>query len=232
MQITQFFDLESCTFTYLLTDHETRLALIIDPVIEHADLYLQHCQTSDITLSYTLETHTHADHITAAATLRQQTNCKIVMGKQSQAQGVDIHLDDGETIAIGQTIIQAMTTPGHTDDSVCYLCEDAVFTGDTLLIRSTGRTDFQSGSPLAQYASITDKLFTLPDNRRVFPAHDYKVITQSTIGDEKRYNPRLQVQSAAEYATIMNTLKLEHPRKMDIAVPANLHCGDLENTDV
>lgn len=228
MLFRQFLDRESCTFTYLLAEDYNTPAIIIDPVREHLDLYSQFITEFGLDLLYCIDTHTHADHITASGMLAKQHHCQIVGGTQSQAQPIDIHVTDGQQLTFGNVTITALYTPGHTDDSYCYLCEDCLFTGDILLIRGSGRTDFQSGSPFQEYESITKKLFTLPDDTRVYPAHDYKIATVSTIGEEKRFNPRLRVTNADDYANIMNNLNLERPQKMDIAVPANLKCGLLE----
>jgi glyoxylase-like metal-dependent hydrolase (beta-lactamase superfamily II) len=228
MLFRQFLDRESCTFTYLIAKDYNSPAAIIDPVIEHIDLYNQFIEEFELDLVYCIETHTHADHITGSGLLSKKHGSKIVVGAQSQAQPVDIHISDQQKLTLGNLTITALYTPGHTDDSYSYLCEGRLFSGDTLLIRGSGRTDFQSGSPQQEYESITTKLLTLPDETLVYPAHDYKVLNVSTIGEEKRFNPRLQAKNADDYAKIMDNLNLTRPQKMDIAVPANLKCGLLE----
>ncbi|MCH9644628.1 MAG: MBL fold metallo-hydrolase [Gammaproteobacteria bacterium] len=227
MFLRQFCDPETSTFTYVLGCLDSRKACIIDPVFENHDLYLKLLNEWQLSLLYSLETHTHADHITAATQLKQSTNCSIGIPKQSQATGADETFDDGTIIHIGKLKITALFTPGHTDDCYCFLCEDCVFTGDTLLIRATGRTDFQAGNAKLAYHSITEKLLTLPDATRLFPGHDYKILNESTIGEEKQFNPRLQVSSADEYAAIMEKLNLPLPKNIKSAVTANLHCGNI-----
>ncbi len=228
MLLRQFLDRETCTFTYLIAEDYNKPAALIDPVLEHLELYNQLIEQFQLDLVYSIETHTHADHITASGRLAQTHGCHIVVGQQSQAQSAAIRISDQQTLAIGKLTLTAIYTPGHTDDSYCYLCEGCLFTGDTLLIRGSGRTDFQSGNAIDEYNSITQKLFTLAHDTIVYPAHDYKVLTSSTIGEEKRFNPRLQVKTAKEYAAIMNNLNLTRPKKMDIAVPANLKSGLME----
>lgn len=225
MFLRQFLETDTCTFTYLIADKIGGHAAIIDPVISCVDTYLEFIEEFNLTLEYTLDTHTHADHITGSGLLHEKLGSQIVMGSQSKACCVDKHVSDGDTLSIGTLVIKALHTPGHTDDSYCFACEDALFTGDTLLIRGTGRTDFQSGDARLQYHMITEKLFAYPDETRVYPGHDYKVATMSTIGEEKRFNPRLQVSNEEEYAELMNSLNLPRPKHIDTAIPANLHCG-------
>lgn len=225
MFLRQFFETDTCTFTYLIADKVGGEAAIIDPVLKCVDTYIHFINEFDLKLVYTLETHTHADHITGASRLHAELGANIVMGAQSQASCINQYINDSDTLSLGELTITALHTPGHTDDSYSFACEDALFTGDTLLIRGTGRTDFQHGNAKLQYRMITEKLFSYPDNTRVFPGHDYKVATISTIGEEKRFNPRLQVASADEYAAIMDNLNLPRPKHIDEAVPANLQCG-------
>lgn len=229
MIFRQLFDKESHTYTYLLGDEVSRQALLIDPVLESQDMYLQLLAELDLTLAYVLDTHTHADHITAAGRLRDTTGCITFLGEEAQSTCVSHGLKDGEKIRLGSLCLTAIHTPGHTDDSYTYVLEHAnqhyAFTGDTLLIRGTGRTDFQNGNAAEQYRSIFDKLLTLPSNTWVYPGHDYKGWTVSSIAEEQHHNPRLQVASEAEYVTLMNNLKLPNPKLMDIAVPANRSCG-------
>ncbi len=226
----QLFDPVSCTYTYLLADERSREAIIIDPVLEKIELYGQLINELGIKLLYTLDTHTHADHVTASGKLGQQFHCEVTTGERSKALHVTLRLKDGETLKLGELTLTSMYTPGHTDDCYSYLCNDRVFTGDTLLIRGTGRTDFQSGDSIAQYDSLFNKLLKLPEHTYVYPAHDYKGMTMSTIGEEIRYNPRLQVSSPEEYAEIMDNLNLARPKMMDVAVPANLQSGLINET--
>jgi sulfur dioxygenase len=199
--------------------------LIIDPVLEKVDRYLQLVKELDLNLVKAVDTHLHADHITGLGALRDRTHCITVMGEQSNVDVVSMRVADGDRLEIEGLALDVIYTPGHTDDSYSFLCGDRVFTGDTLLIRGTGRTDFQNGDPRAQYHSIFDRLLKLPDETLVYPAHDYKGDTVSTIGEERAYNPRLQVKSVQEYIDVMNNLKLANPKMMDVAVPANQHQG-------
>lgn len=225
MQFRQLFDQESCTYTYLLACERSKEAIFIDPVDKHLNSYITLIRELDLQLVVALDTHVHADHITAIGKLREKTKCESIMGEKTKAECVSHYLSDNEYLKIGDLSIKAMYTPGHTDDSYCFLMGDRVFTGDTLLIRGTGRTDFQNGSAEAQYDSLFKRVLQLPESTFVFPAHDYKGWTKSTIGEEKKYNPRLQVNTKNEYVQIMNNLSLPNPRLMDIAVPANLKCG-------
>jgi glyoxylase-like metal-dependent hydrolase (beta-lactamase superfamily II) len=179
----------------------------------------------DVHLVFAVDTHVHADHVTALGQLSDQTQCVSIMGQESRAECVARKITDGEVLAFDGLELTAWHTPGHTDDSYSFIMNDRVFTGDTLLIRGTGRTDFQNGDAAAQYDSLFNKLLTLDPETLVYPAHDYKGWTVSTIGEEKRHNPRLQVRSRDEYITLMNGLKLADPKQMDVAVPANLACG-------
>jgi sulfur dioxygenase len=221
----QLFDATSGTYTYLLASRIGGEALIIDPVLEKVDRYLTLIRELDLHLVKAVDTHLHADHITGIGALRDSTNCITVMGEQSQVDVVSMRLSDGDRMHIEGLELESIYTPGHTDDSYCFRMADRVFTGDTLLIRGTGRTDFQNGCPRAQYESIFNRLLRLPDDTMVFPAHDYKGDTVSTIGEERRCNPRLQVKSVDEYIVLMNGLNLSNPKMMDVAVPANMRQG-------
>lgn len=225
MIFRQLFDSVSGTYTYLLASRPGGEALIIDPVIEKVDRYLQLVRELDLKLVKAVDTHLHADHITGLGALRDHTHCITVMGEQTKADVVAMRVAEGDRIAIEGLSLDVLYTPGHTDDSYSFLTGGRVFTGDTLLIRGTGRTDFQNGDPRQQYDSIFNKLLRLPDETLVYPAHDYKGDTVSTIGEEKHFNPRLRVKSVDEYVELMNNLKLPNPKMMDVAVPANVHVG-------
>ena len=225
MIFRQLFDSVSGTYSYLLASRPGGEALILDPVLEKADRYCKLMQELDLRLVKAVDTHLHADHVTGLGELRDRTQCITIMGEQSKADVVSMRVSDGDKVMIEGLSLDVMYTPGHTDDSYSYLMGDRVFTGDTLLIRGTGRTDFQNGSSRAQYESIFNRLLKLPEETMVFPAHDYKGDTVSTIGEEKRYNPRLQVRSVDEYIELMANLKLPNPKMMDVAVPANMHVG-------
>jgi sulfur dioxygenase len=225
MIFRQLFDSTSGTYTYLLASRHGGEALIIDPVIERVDRYLQLVRELDLKLVKAVDTHLHADHITGLGALRDRTHCITVMGESTKADVVSMRVAEGDHIAIEGLRLDVLFTPGHTDDSYSFLHGDRIFTGDTLLIRGTGRTDFQNGDPRAQYDSIFNKLLKLPDETLVYPAHDYKGETVSTIGEEKLFNPRLKVKSVDEYIGLMNNLNLPNPKMMDVAVPANMHVG-------
>lgn len=225
MLFRQLFDPVSCTYTYLLASRRGGEALIIDPVLERVDRYLQLIRELDLRLVKAVDTHLHADHVTALGKLRDETECITVMGEQSGVDVVSMRVADGDRLTIEGISLDVLYTPGHTDDSYCFMLADRVFTGDTLLIRGTGRTDFQNGDSRAQYDSIFNRLLKLPEETLVFPAHDYKGDTVSTIGEERRHNPRLQVRDAEEYAALMAGLKLANPKMMDVAVPANMKQG-------
>jgi sulfur dioxygenase len=231
MIFRQLFDSTSGTYTYLLASRRGGEALIIDPVLERVDRYLQLVRELDLRLVKAIDTHLHADHVTGLGALRDRTHCITVMGEQTHADVVSMRVAEGDRVEVEGVRLDVLYTPGHTDDSYSYLLADRVFTGDTLLIRGTGRTDFQNGDPRAQYDSIFNKLLKLPEETLVYPAHDYKGETVSTIGEEKRFNPRLKVNSIDEYAELMNNLKLANPKMMDVAVPANMHVG-LHQDDV
>lgn len=225
MIFRQLFDSTSSTYTYLLASRAGGEALIIDPVLERVERYLKLIEELDLRLVKAVDTHVHADHITGLGALRDHTKCITVMGEQSGVDVVSMRVSDGDRLSIEGISLDVIYTPGHTDDSYSFSMPDRVFTGDTLLIRGTGRTDFQNGDARAQYDSIFNRLLRLPDETFVFPAHDYKGDTVSTIGEERRHNPRLQVRSAEEYAALMQGLNLPNPKMMDVAVPANLRQG-------
>ncbi len=225
MIFRQLFDGASYTYTYLLAARPGGEALIIDPVLDKVDRYILLLGELDLRLVKAVDTHVHADHITGLGALRDRTHCITVMGKQSKVDVVSMRVSEGDTIDVEGISLNVLHTPGHTDDSYCFCMDDRVFTGDTLFIRGTGRTDFQHGDPHAAYDSLFNKLLRLPDDTLVYPGHDYKGDTVSTIGEEKAHNPRLQVNSAEEYAAIMDNLNLADPKMMDVAVPANLSIG-------
>jgi sulfur dioxygenase len=225
MIFRQLFDTASCTYSYLLASRRGGEALIIDPVLDKVDRYLQLMRELDLRLVKAIDTHLHADHLTGLGALRDRTHCITVMGERSNVDVVSMRVGDGDRLTIEGVSLDVLYTPGHTDDSYSFVMADRVFTGDTLLIRGTGRTDFQNGDARAQYESLFGRLLKLPDETLVFPAHDYKGDTVSTIGEEKRFNPRLQVKSVDEYVALMNSLNLPNPKMMDVAVPANLRVG-------
>ena len=225
MIFRQLFDSTSSTYTYLLASRHGGEALIIDPVLERVDRYIQLLKELDLRLVKAIDTHLHADHITGLEALAERTRCITVMGAQTKADVVSIRVSDGDPVGIEGLTLEALYTPGHTDDSYSYILSDRVFSGDTLLIRGTGRTDFQNGDPRAQFDSLFGRLLKLPDETMVYPAHDYKGDTVSTIGEEKAFNPRLQVKSVDEYVELMNNLNLPNPKMMDVAVPANMRIG-------
>jgi glyoxylase-like metal-dependent hydrolase (beta-lactamase superfamily II)/rhodanese-related sulfurtransferase len=225
MIFRQLFEPVSCTFSYLIASRDGGEALIIDPVLDKVDRYLQLLDELDLKLIKAIDTHVHADHISGLGALRDRTRCITVMGENSGVDVVSMRVSDGDRVSIEGLTLEARHTPGHTDDSFSFVMDDHVFTGDTLLIRGTGRTDFQNGDPVAQYHSLFDVLLKLPDRMLVYPAHDYKGDTVSTIAEERAFNPRLQVKSVDEYVEIMNNLNLPNPKMMDVAVPANLKIG-------
>ncbi len=235
MLFRQLFHAGSGTYTYLLGCEEGRECILIDPVIDNVETYLQLLPQLGLTLVAALDTHLHADHISALGALRDRTGCLSMMGEPARAICVSQVIRDGDMIDFGKLAVKTLHTPGHTDDSYCFLLaagsdqtilEDWLFTGDTLLIRGSGRTDFQNGSAQDQYRSIFGVLLALPDRTRVYPGHDYKGWTISTIGEERAFNPRLQVADEASYVELMGNLKLDNPKWMDVAVPANLACGN------
>ena len=222
MIFKQLFDNKSSTYTYLIASDKGREALIIDPVSDNIDTYINLLNDLNLKLVKVIDTHIHADHITALNELNKRTNCTRIMGEKSKSEVIDLKIKEDEIIKIDNINLKALYTPGHTDCSYSFLMNDRVFTGDTLLINGTGRTDFQNGNPFQSYDSIFNKILKLPKETLVFPAHDYNGKKYSTIKNEKMYNPRLQVSSAKEYAEIMNNLNLADPKMMDIAVPANV----------
>ena len=222
MIFEQLFDVKSSTYTYILSSGKGREALIIDPVLEHTEEYLKLLNKLELKLVKVIDTHIHADHITGLNELSERTNCTKIMGDNSKSEVVDLRVKEDENVKIDNINLKVMYTPGHTDCSYSFLMNDRVFTGDTLLINGTGRTDFQNGNAKQQYDSIFNKLLKLPENTIVFPAHDYNGKKHSTIGSERKNNPRLQVNSVDQYVEIMNNLKLANPKMMDVAVPANL----------
>ena len=221
MIFKQLFDNKSSTYTYIISSGKGREALIIDPVIEDTSQYLKLLKELELKLVKVIDTHIHADHISGLNELSMQTSCSKIMGEQSKSEVLDIRVKDDEKIKIEKIELKSIYTPGHTDCSYSFFMKDRVFTGDTLLINGTGRTDFQNGNPHDAYDSLFKKILKLPEKTLLYPAHDYNGKTHSTIENEKNNNPRLQVKSAQEYAEIMNNLKLSDPKMMDIAVPAN-----------
>jgi glyoxylase-like metal-dependent hydrolase (beta-lactamase superfamily II) len=224
MIFRQLFDADTGTYTYLLGDRGTRQALLIDPVRERVDRDLKLIDELGLKLAYVLDTHVHADHVTGAGLLRERTGATTAGGK-SGAKCVDRRLAHGERIEVGAIELVALETPGHTDDGLSFLVGDMVFTGDALLVRGTGRTDFQNADPGLLYDAITRVLFTLPDDTLVYPGHDYRGMTVSTVGEGKRHNPRLGGRSREEFIRLMSSLDLPQPRKIREAVPANRACG-------
>jgi sulfur dioxygenase len=225
MIFRQLFDIASSTYTYLLASRKGGEAVIIDPVDVHTAMYLSIIEQLDLKLVYAMDTHTHADHITALGSLRDVTSCTTVMGVHSRAECVDLKVAENQVINVDGLKLIAMYTPGHTYESFSFVMDDRVFTGDVLLYRGTGRTDFQGGDPHQSWDSIINKLFRLPEDTLIYAAHDYKGWTASSIAEEKQYNPRLAGKTESEYIAIMNSLNLPNPKIMDIAVPANLACG-------
>jgi sulfur dioxygenase len=226
MLFKQLFDIESSTLTYLIADTDSREALLIDPVKTEIETYKTLLNEYGLTLKYSLETHVHADHITASGILRKELNCQTAVGQLCGAKSADIQIEDWTAFHLGDAeTITARTTPGHTPGSVSFLWRDKVFTGDCLLINGCGRSDFQGGDAGALYDSITQKLFSLPDETLVYPGHDYKGYRVSSIGQEKLINPRLAGKTRDEFIELMNNLNLPKPKLIDIAVPANRYCG-------
>ena len=221
MIFRQLFDKTSSTYTYLLASAKGREALIIDPVLENVERYIQLLTELDLKLVKVIDTHIHADHISGIAELRDQTNCVTIMGDKTPADVVSMQVSDEELIEIDGLEFKALFTPGHTSESFSFLMGDRIFTGDALLIRGTGRTDFQNGSASDSYDSIFNYILKLPEETFVYPAHDYNGNTVSTIKEEKKFNPRLQVKSKQEYIDIMNNLNLPDPKMMDVALLAN-----------
>ena len=225
MFFKQLFDKASCTYTYLVASAKGREALIIDPVLENVDNYIILLNELNLKLVKVIDTHIHADHITGASKLKDQTKCITIMGDHTPADAVEIKVKDEEIIKLDQLKIKALHTPGHTSDSFSFLMNDYLFSGDTLLINGTGRTDFQNGSAKEAYNSIFNKLLKLPEKTLLYPAHDYNGEKVSSIGKEKKFNPRLQVNSENEYIEIMNKLNLQEPKMMAINVARNIKLG-------
>mgnify|MGYP005727571423 FL=1 len=225
MIFKQLFDQKSSTYTYLIASAKGREALIIDPVIENVDQYIQLLKELELRLVKVIDTHIHADHVTGASKLKNITKCSTIMGDHTPAESVEIKVKDDEYIGLDNLKIRAMYTPGHTSDSYCFLMNNQLFSGDTLLINGTGRTDFQNGSATDAYNSIFNKLLKLPEDTLLYPAHDYKGEKVSTIGKEKKQNPRLQVNSVDEYVEIMNNLNLKKPKEIDFNVAKNINLG-------
>lgn len=229
MLFRQFIDSVSSTYTYLIASAPAREAVIIDPVKEQYEQYVTAIDQLGLRLVTAIDTHTHADHITALGDLRDRTGCMSIMGEYTRAECVSTHVKDGEILDTDGVKLQALYTPGHTDESFSFVlgpsAPRAVFSGDVLMIRGSGRTDFQNGDPGKSWDSITNTLFRLPDQTMLYPAHDYKGWTVSTIGEERHHNPRLAGRTRAEYIDIMQNLNLPDPKMMDVAVPSNLACG-------
>ena len=225
MIFKQIFDKKSSTYTYMIASDKGREALIIDPVLENIDNYIKTLNELDLKLVKVIDTHIHADHITGASQLNKKTNCCTMMGEHTPAESVQIKVKENEIIEIDGLKMKAIYTPGHTSDSYSFLMNNLLFSGDTLLINGTGRTDFQNGNAKDAYHSIFNKLLRLPEETILYPGHDYNGKKASTIGNEKKFNPRLQVNSEIEYEEIMNNLKLPKPKLMDINVPRNIKLG-------
>ncbi|MGH6875844.1 MAG: MBL fold metallo-hydrolase [Rhizomicrobium sp.] len=228
MIFRQLFDPQSSTYTYLLGDAETHESVLIDPVFEQARRDAALLGELGLALRWTLETHIHADHVTGAWLLQEKLGSRIALAAASGAEGADRYLKNGEEITFGSRSLRVMATPGHTGGCVTYVCDDAsrAFTGDCLLVRGTGRTDFQGGDAALMYRSVRERIFALPDSCLLYPAHDYRGLTCSSVGEERRFNPRLGDEIAlGDFCGHMANLKLAHPKQMDVAVPANLRCG-------
>ena len=225
MIFKQLFDNKSSTYTYLIASAKGREAIIIDPVLENVDEYISHLKELDLKLVKVIDTHIHADHVTGASKLKINTNCTTIMGENSPAETVDIKLEDDGIVKIDQLSIRAMFTPGHTSDSYSFIMDNYLFSGDTLLINGTGRTDFQNGSSKDSYHSLFNKLLKLPEETILYPGHDYNGKKSSTIGKEKKFNPRLQVENVDQYIEIMSNLKLSKPIMIDQNISRNLTLG-------
>jgi len=225
MLFRQLFDKSSSTYTYLIASAKGREALIIDPVLENIEQYIKLLNELDLKLVKVIDTHIHADHITAASKLKNKTNCTTIMGEHTPSDAVEIKVKDNEIIYVDKLEIKVIYTPGHTKDSYSFLMDDYLFSGDTLLINGTGRTDFQGGNSEDSYNSIFNRLLKLPEETFLYPAHDYNGQTVSSIGKEKKFNPRLQVNGINEYIDIMNNLNLSKPKFMDINVASNIKLG-------
>lgn len=224
MLIRQLFDQDTFTYTYLVADEVARVAALIDPVLGQVERDLSLLDQLGLKLTHVLDTHVHADHVTGAGLLRERTGAHVVASPLG-AECADTKVRDGDEIRLGSVVIKVLATPGHTDDSLSFVVGKNVFTGDALFVRGTGRTDFQNGNAEQLYASITEKLFALPDDTVVWPGHDYRGHASSTIAEEKKHNPRVAGKSKAEFVTLMAALNLPRPKYLDIAVPANKECG-------
>ncbi len=235
MIFRQLFDPDSSTYSYLIGDESSGEALLIDSVVGRTEQTLQLIEQLGLNLTLAIDTHTHADHITGLGALRDATGCKTMMGRESLADCLSDTFADGDQLKFGNLYVEVIYSPGHTDDSYSFYLPESqsdnnqpmLFSGDTLLIRGTGRTDFQNGNAGHQYNSLFNRLLKLPDNTLVYPAHDYKGWMVSSINEEKKHNPRLQVTNREDYIALMDSLDLPNPKMMDIAVPANRSCGDL-----
>ena len=225
MIFEQLFDKRSSTYTYFVASAENREALIIDPVLENIEDYIKLLNKLDLKLVKVIDTHIHADHVTGASKLKDKTQCVTIMGEHTPTDAVEIKVKDEEIIKLDHLRIKALYTPGHTSDSFSFLMDNCLFSGDTLLINGTGRTDFQNGSSKDAYNSLFNRLLKLPDETLLYPAHDYKRETVSTIGKEKKFNPRLQVKNVEEYTEIMKNLNLKRPSEIDFNVASNLKLG-------
>jgi len=225
MIFKQLFDTKSSTYTYLISSGKGREALIIDPVLENVGQYINTLKELDLKLVKVIDTHIHADHVTGASKLKSVTKCSTIMGDHTPAISVEIKVKDDEYINLDNLKIRAMYTPGHTSDSYCFLMNNYLFSGDTLLINGTGRTDFQNGNPKDAYNSIFNKLLKLPEETLLYPAHDYKGEKVSTIGKEKKTNPRLQINSVDEYIEIMDNLNLKKPAEIETNISRNINLG-------
>ena len=225
MIFKQVFDQKSSTYTYIIASAEGREALIIDPVLENVEDYIKLLTELNLKLVKVIDTHIHADHVTGAGKLRDKTQCVTIMGEHTPTDAVEIKVKDEEIIKLDQLKIKALYTPGHTSDSFSFLMDNYLFSGDTLLINGTGRTDFQNGNSKDAYNSLFNRLLKLPDETLVYPAHDYKGEKVSSIGKEKKFNPRLQVNNVEEYIEIMNNLNLKKPAAIDFNVANNLKLG-------
>ena len=225
MIFKQVFDIKTSTYTYLIASAKGREAIVIDPVIENVNEYIQLLKTLDLKLVKVIDTHIHADHVTGASKLKQATNCATLMGEHTPADTVEIRVKDNEMINLDDLNIKSIYTPGHTSESYSFLLDNYLFSGDALLINGTGRTDFQNGNSKDSYHSIFDKLLTLPEDTLLYPGHDYNGKKVSTIGNEKRFNPRLQVKNVDEYIEIMSNLNLSKPDMMDSNVAKNIQLG-------
>lgn len=225
--VRQFFDHDSCSYTYLVADQRNHKAVIIDPVLERVSIYRSTLEDLNLQLMFALDTHVHADHRTGVAALRSLTSCQTALGGDQENECADLSLSDGDKLVFGDLCLSVLATPGHTNDSVCFYVDDGhghLFSGDTLLIRGTGRTDFQNGDAGNLYLSLHDKLLVLPDSTKVYPGHDYHGRTASTIAEERRLNPRLQW-SRDQFVSEMNALKLPHPKRIEEVLPLNKACG-------